>query len=83
MLNTTTETQNENVVSPHYWRLSDLQVALSLSRATIYKMMKLRDFPTPIKLSPKMALWKVEDVIDWVESHKMPVSKKLAGHSHS
>lgn len=83
MLDTTTTNEAKEEISPEYWRLGDVMVALSLSRATIYKLIKEGGFPPPIKLSPKLALFPVADIRSWVESHRVPKTNRLAGHHYA
>ena len=38
----------------------------SLSRATIYKWMRLNKFPKSISIAPKIVVWKKSDVEQWM-----------------
>lgn len=50
--------------------ISDVQVAnqFGVSRATVWRWVKVSTFPKPIKLSPGCTRWKIEDVQKWAES---------------
>lgn len=39
---------------------------LPFSRATLWRMVKARKFPSPIKLSDRITAWRVEDVRAWM-----------------
>ena len=40
-----------------------------LGKATINDWIKEKGFPKPIRLSQTLVLWRVSDVIQWVENH--------------
>ncbi len=50
--------------------IQDIQVAnqLGVSRATIWRWVKLGYFPKPVKLSAGCTRWRIEDVDNWAES---------------
>ena len=50
---------------------------VSLSRASIYRLMKAGDFPRPIRLGPGSVRWKLSDIVAWVQSR--PVGGSLLG----
>jgi prophage regulatory protein len=39
-----------------------------LSRSELWKRVKLKTFPAPIKLSPRCTAWRVGDVRDWLKN---------------
>ena len=49
-------------------RLPDVLKATGLGRSTIYKLMGLKQFPAPIKLSVRAVGWPEAEVSDWVSS---------------
>lgn len=38
------------------------------SSATLWRKVKAGEFPAPVKLSPGVTAWRVEDVRDWISS---------------
>jgi len=44
---------------------------LPFSAATLWRMVKAGTFPKPIKLSPRVTAWRVEDITAWLNNlHK-------------
>lgn len=39
---------------------------LPVSRVTLWRMVRDKTFPAPIKLSAGLTAWRVEDVRDWI-----------------
>ena len=48
-----------------YMRLSQILEVFPVSPATLWRMVAEKRFPTPIKLSPRVTVWRTEDVIAW------------------
>lgn len=49
-------------------RAADVAVVLGVSRATIWRWAAERgDFPRPMKLSPRVTVWRAADILDWRE----------------
>jgi len=48
------------------YRIGDLQRVIGLSKWTVYKLMKMGDFPHPIQLTSKAVGWRASDVEKWV-----------------
>jgi predicted DNA-binding transcriptional regulator AlpA len=42
-----------------------------VSPATLWRWVRLKRFPAPIKLSERVTAWRVEDVRVWMESRNM------------
>ena len=38
------------------------------ARSTIWWWIKKGEFPSPIKLSPRVTVWKLSDIEEWIES---------------
>jgi prophage regulatory protein len=38
-----------------------------ISPATLWRKVKSRDFPAPVKLSTRITAWRVQDVREWLE----------------
>lgn len=49
-------------------RISTLAPRLGLSKGTIWRLVREKKFPKPIKLSEKVTIWKADDVLAWLES---------------
>ena len=47
-------------------RMQDLIVATGMSRATIFRLRKRREFPQPVRLSPGTVGWRSADVDAWL-----------------
>lgn len=62
---------NSNKTIPGICRLMRIQEVLKLcglSRATLYREIKLRSFPAPVKLSARSVGWLQDDVVRWLAS---------------
>lgn len=49
-------------------KLKDVTEMTTLSKATIYRLMKQGTFPGPIHLGSKSVAWKQSEIIEWIES---------------
>jgi|SRR5471030_95284 len=49
-------------------RIREVLTLCGLSRAPLYREIKLRGFPAPIKLSARSVGWLQDDVVHWIES---------------
>ena len=50
----------------YFLRLPQVLDYVGVSKPTIYRWIKEKTFPEPIKLSPRMAVWKTSDVKEWM-----------------
>ena len=41
---------------------------VSLSKSTIWRLVKQGKFPTPIQLSERRRAWRMSDVVDWIDA---------------
>lgn len=48
--------------------MPQILAALPMGRATIYLKIKKGEFPAPVKLSERIAVWRGEDLQRWLES---------------
>ena len=53
---------------PKLMRRPDVEKAVDLSCASIYRLMSEGRFPRPIRTGKRTVRWKAEDVSDWLES---------------
>jgi predicted DNA-binding transcriptional regulator AlpA len=44
---------------------------LGFSAATLWRMVRSKRFPTPVKLGPNTTAWRVEDVRSWMQAQKI------------
>lgn len=49
-------------------RLPAVKAAVSLSRTSLYDLMKAGDFPAPIRLGARTVAWKASAIQDWIDS---------------
>jgi prophage regulatory protein len=49
-------------------RLPGVRAVTGLSTASIYRLMSEGSFPVPIKLGARAVGWRVEDIIQWLQS---------------
>ncbi len=47
--------------------IKDVMQMVGIKQSTIYKYMKTKGFPKPIKLSQKCSRWKKEEVEKWIQ----------------
>lgn len=53
-----------------YIRIDEVSALTTLAKSSINLWVSQGKFLAPITLSPTVKVWKLQDVIDWVESHK-------------
>lgn len=46
-----------------------LPAVLPVSRATLLRMVKSGEFPKPVRLSKRIRVWRVVDVVEWINAH--------------
>lgn len=51
-------------------RLNDVMDATSLSKSTLYAMVRAQKFPKSLRLSRRCVAWKSTDVQAWIESRR-------------
>ena len=51
-------------------RLRELVKILSISRANVYRLMKLNKFPPSIKLTERTVVWRLSEIDEWVKNKK-------------
>jgi prophage regulatory protein len=57
----------------HYLRQRDLLTNyLPFSATTLWRKIKQGDFPQPVKLSPGISAWRLNDVTDWLAAKGKP-----------
>ncbi|MBC8674435.1 AlpA family transcriptional regulator [Aeromonas hydrophila] len=48
-------------------KLKDVTEMTTLSKATIYRLIKQGAFPRQIPLGPRAVAWRLSDVVTWIE----------------
>lgn len=51
-------------------KLPEVVTLTTLSKSTIYKLVKMGSFPQPVKLSVRATGWRVSDVEAWLMSRQ-------------
>lgn len=51
------------------------------SSATLWRKVKIGDFPLPIKLSERITAWRVEDIRAWMETRSATIRKPAITYS--
>ena len=49
-------------------RRPEVEQRCQLGRSTIYRLMRLGQFPTPIKIGPRAVRWSEREIEDWMAS---------------
>jgi predicted DNA-binding transcriptional regulator AlpA len=49
-----------------YLRINQLLEVVPFSQATIWRLAKIGTFPSPVKLSENVTVWRVSDVQEWL-----------------
>ena len=58
-----------------FYRISQLQSKLDVSRSSIWSWVKQGSFPKPIKLGKNCTAWKSSDIKTWIEQ-RINISQK-------
>ena len=53
---------------PKLMRRPEVEQAVDLSRASIYRLMSEGQFPRPIRIGKRAVRWRATDVLDWLDS---------------
>jgi prophage regulatory protein len=64
-------------LSYEFMRSPDVRYATGLSKVTIYRMCRSGEFPSSIKLGPRVIVWRTDEVQAWMDE----VSKTRRVHS--
>ena len=62
---------NKNSESEEYLRMPQLLKMLPISKATIWRKVRLGEFPQPIKLGYRISMWKKSEIIDFLNANKI------------
>lgn len=50
-----------------FLRQSQVLKFVPISKSTLWRRVKVRTFPAPVKLSERITVWRVEDIRWWIE----------------
>lgn len=69
---------NSNIQKYRAIRRTELRKLVPLSDTTIYDMEKRGDFPKRFNLSPRCVVWKLSEVLEWMETrHQMSIDGEI------
>ena len=51
-------------------RLPEVLAMTGLKRATLYRLMKIGQFPPPVRLTVRTVAWRESDVLAWIASRE-------------
>jgi prophage regulatory protein len=52
-------------------RLPEVLARVSLSRPTLYRLIRARTFPRPVQLGPSAVGWRASDVDQWIANRRV------------
>ena len=52
-------------------RRRQVEEMTGLSRSSIYRLMRIQEFPVGIKVGPAAVRWKESDITNWLESRPL------------
>lgn len=53
--------------APRFWTVREVSKAYGLGISTVWRKVKLGEFPRPVKVSPGATRWRSEDLNDWAK----------------
>ena len=56
-----------DVYAERYLRLPEVQAIVTYSKVHLYRMERRGDFPRRLKLGPNRVVWKLSEILAWVE----------------
>lgn len=56
-------------------RIKELVRLLSISRANVYRSMKLGTFPKSIKLTERTTVWRLSEIDKWIKDREANANK--------
>ncbi len=73
-----------SVVEKWALKLEEVLGLVSLSSATVYRMMSRGEFPRPVRVGRRAARWRSDEVEEWLASrpHTIPESPGRAKREH-
>ncbi len=62
----TLSTQSSILPETGFLRQSQVLIFIPISKTTLWRRVVAGTFPPPVKLSPKVTVWRAEDVRRWI-----------------
>mgnify|MGYP001001435818 CR=1 FL=1 len=59
---------NQQIAPGGMYRLPQVLRAIPMCRATVYLKIKRGEFPAAVKISERIAVWRGEDLLAWLNS---------------
>jgi prophage regulatory protein len=63
-------TQQNETIGPRLLSWKQLRDLVPLSRTTVWRRVRDKQFPEPLKISPGRVAWAERDVVEWI-AHRM------------
>lgn len=63
---------------PQLLRRPEVEAAVGLSTATIYRLMSRNEFPRPIKVARRAVRWRADDIARYLQSRPTSNSQSIA-----
>lgn len=63
-----TDTKPFTIPPQGFSRAKQILQLLPIGKTKFYKMVKDKEFPQPIRLSPNTVVWKNAEILDWLEN---------------
>ncbi|MFM0752606.1 AlpA family phage regulatory protein [Paraburkholderia strydomiana] len=60
-------------------RAPELQEWIGLSRSTVWRLVKVGEFPAPIRLHGNAVAWREQDVNEWIKSRPLATTEQENG----
>lgn len=57
----------ENRNASEFLKIEEVCNQIRIAKSTVYKKINTEGFPKPVKLGPKIALWRAAEVRAWME----------------
>lgn len=62
-----TATAINDLPSPVFLRQPQVLAMVPISDATLWRWIKAKKFPAPVKLGPSITAWRADDVMTWAQ----------------
>lgn len=60
-----TEGGSSDLLDVAFIRLPEVKAVTGLSKTTIYELIRVKDFPAPVRLGPRVVAWVKSEVRQW------------------
>lgn len=52
-------------------RQTQVLMVVPVSKSTLWRRVRAKTFPAPLKLSPGVTVWRVEQLREWISAHEV------------